>query len=307
MSSNSNRGSRFFLIALFLFSSLGALSAQSYVVENQWGGQSAPWRAGGIWIIGGRSNQAVSSLAIESKDKGASFSGKMSYEGEGPIGFRAKLLSNNVYAVENFWGGNNGKWHKGGTWILGGRDNQALVGVEIVSKDKGKSYSGTITYAGEGPIGFRAVPGAPKAQMKSVVPFSGYVYATQNRWGGESGSWNAGGEFILGSREGQLLTAMDLKSADSGKTLTGTMTYAGEGPISVKATALGTNLYRVESQWGGEGAKWNAEGTWKIGSRDKQSVVAIAFASKTKGSDWEGSLTYSGEGPIDLKGALSKK
>ncbi|MBL8992004.1 MAG: hypothetical protein JNM63_01605, partial [Spirochaetia bacterium] len=70
---------------------------------------------------------------------------------------------------------------------------------------------------------------------------------------------------------------------------------------------LGTNLYRVESQWGGDSAKWNAEGTWKIGGRDKQSVVAINFSSKTKGSDWEGTLTYSGEGPIDLKGALTQK
>jgi len=258
-------------------------------------------------VIGSRSNQAVSSLEIESKDKGATFTGKMSYEGEGPIGFRAKLLSNNIYAVENFWGGNTGKWHKGGTWILGGRDNQALVAASIVSKDKGKTFTGTITYNGEGPIGFRAAPEAPKAQVKSAAAFSGYSYSTQNRWGGESGSWKAGGEFILGSRETQFITAMDLKSSDSGKTLTGTMTYVGEGPITVKATALGTNLYRVESQWGGDSAKWNAEGAWKIGSREKQSVVALSFVSKTKGADWEGTLTYSGEGPIDLKGALSQK
>ena len=60
------------------------------------------------------------------------------------------------YAVANQWGGSSAPWHPGGTWVLGARDNQNVVAIEIKSGDGGKSFTGTMTYAGEGPIGFKA-------------------------------------------------------------------------------------------------------------------------------------------------------
>ena len=33
-------------------------------VQNQWGGAAAPWHEGGVWVIGGRTNQQVVALDI---------------------------------------------------------------------------------------------------------------------------------------------------------------------------------------------------------------------------------------------------
>ncbi|MEZ1320472.1 hypothetical protein QIW46_03850 [Pseudomonas fluorescens] len=51
------------------------------------------------------------------------------------------------YAVANQWGGSSAPWHPGGTWVLGGRDNQNVVAIEINSRDDGKTFTGTMTYA----------------------------------------------------------------------------------------------------------------------------------------------------------------
>lgn len=50
-------------------------SQRQYAVENQWGGSSAPWNAGGIWTIGGRDTQRVVALKINSSDGGKTFAG----------------------------------------------------------------------------------------------------------------------------------------------------------------------------------------------------------------------------------------
>ena len=80
-------------------------------VQNQWGGQSAAWNEGGMWVIGCRSGQNVVALNINSADGGKTFTGSMKYAGEGPIGFKATLSQNNTYVVENQWGGNSAPWH----------------------------------------------------------------------------------------------------------------------------------------------------------------------------------------------------
>jgi hypothetical protein len=263
-----------------------------YRVENQWGGDKAPWHAGGIWVIGGRSNQAVMAVKATSADKGKTLTGTMTYAGEGPIGFRATALGNNNYKVENQWGGDKAPWHAGGIWVIGGRDNQAVVALDVSSADKGKSLTGTMTYAGEGPIGFKA----DLAQS----------YRVENQWGGDSAPWHAGGVWVIGGRSNQAVMAVKATSADKGKTLTGTMTYAGEGPIGFRATAAGNNNYKVENQWGGDKAPWHPGGTWIIGGRDNQAVVALEVSSPDKGKSLNGTMTYAGEGPIGFKGTLGQ-
>lgn len=37
---------------------------------NQWGGSSAPWNAGGTWVIAGRTGQAVVALDVKLTDQG---------------------------------------------------------------------------------------------------------------------------------------------------------------------------------------------------------------------------------------------
>ena len=130
--------------------------SNTYVVENQWGGNDAPWHSGGRWVIGGRSDQRVVALNVTSDDGGQTLFGAMTYAGEGPIGFRATRTAQNTYVVENQWGGNDAPWHPGGTWILGGRSDQNVIAIDISSNDGGVTLTGAMTYAGEGPIGFRA-------------------------------------------------------------------------------------------------------------------------------------------------------
>ncbi|KAB8141703.1 lectin OAA [Chloroflexia bacterium SDU3-3] len=127
----------------------------TYAVENQWGGPDAPWHAGGTWVLGARSEQSVVAIDISSSDGGDSFFGTMTYANEGPIGLRATLLNGNSYNVENQWGGSNAPWHPGGTWVIGGRDNQHVI--ELHVSGDGDVLDGTNTYVGEGPIGFHGV------------------------------------------------------------------------------------------------------------------------------------------------------
>ncbi len=128
-----------------------------YNVENQWGGADSPWNPGGTWVIGGRPDQRVVALNATSIDGGQTLSGTMTYVGEGPIGFRATKTEQNTYLVENQWGSSDAPWNPGGTWVLGGRPDQNVVAIDIASEDGGSTLNGTMTYAGEGPIGFRAV------------------------------------------------------------------------------------------------------------------------------------------------------
>ena len=50
------------------------------------------------------------------------------------------------------------------------------------------------------------------------------TYTVQNQWGGSSAPWHDGGVFNIGNRQGQLPEAVDISSADGGKTFSGTMT-----------------------------------------------------------------------------------
>lgn len=126
-----------------------------YQVQNQWGGPYAPWHPGGYFILGDRMNQHVVRLNIHSFNGGRTLIGTMTYRGEGPIGFRGFLIHRNTYVVQNQWGGSRAPWHPGGLWVIGSRANQHVVAVNVASRNGGESLYGTMTYAGEGPIGFR--------------------------------------------------------------------------------------------------------------------------------------------------------
>jgi hypothetical protein len=257
-------------------------------VQNQWGGPSAPWNEGGMWVFGCRAGQNVVALNIASLDGGTTFTGQMKYAGEGAIGVRGTLTQSNTYTVENQWGGETAPWHPGGSWVLGCRQGQNVVSVNIESGDGGATFAGAITYNGEGAIGF-------KSELSD-----GAVYAAQNRWGGSVAPWHQGGVWVLGCRN-QDVVALDISSSDNGKTFTGSMTYAGEGPIGVRASAVAGNNYTVENQWGGNSAPWHPGGVWLLGCRAGQQPVAVNISSADDGNTFNGGMTYSGEGPIGFR------
>lgn len=125
-----------------------------YNVKVQWGGNAAPWNQDGTWVIGGRTNQNVVKVAIQSTDGGQTFFGAITYNGEGPIGFKAARTQGNSYTTQVQWGGSTAPWHPDAVWVIGGRANQRAVRVDINSTNGGQTFSGTMTYNGEGPIGF---------------------------------------------------------------------------------------------------------------------------------------------------------
>lgn len=61
------------------------------------------------------------------------------------------------------------------------------------------------------------------------------LYSVKNQWGGSSAPWHEGGKWVIGGRPNQDVIALNVKSEDGGKTLTGTMIYRGEGPIGFSA------------------------------------------------------------------------
>jgi hypothetical protein len=257
-------------------------------VKNQWGGSSAPWNEGGMWVIGCRSGQNVVAINITSSDGGKTLNGTMTYAGEGPIAFKGTLTQNNTYSVQNQWGGANAPWHAGGEWVIGCREGQNVVAVNVTSNDNGATLTGTMTYKNEGPIGFTS-------ELSN-----GAVYSVENQWGGSTAAWHDGGVFVLGCRD-QAVISVDISSNDSGKTFTGTMTYAGEGSIGVQAKSLGSNNYQVQNQWGGSSAPWHDGGIWLIGCRTGQNAVKLQIKSADNGNTTNGTMTYNGEGPIGFK------
>jgi hypothetical protein len=261
-------------------------------VYNQWGGSSAPWNEGGVWVIGGRPGQPVVALQVSSDDSGATLVGTMTYKGEGPIGFRASLTQANTYVVENQWGGTSAPWHPGGTWLMGSRGSQNVVAVDITSSDDGDTLNGAMTYAGEGPIAFKS------------EAMDGGVYDVENQWGGTSSPWNPGGVWVMGCRAEQNVIAVAITADDGGGSLQGTMTYLGEGPIGFRGAQIASNTYAVENQWGGTSAPWNPGGSWVLGCRTGQDVVALDVASSDNGDTLQGTMAYAGEGPIGFRATL---
>lgn len=265
-----------------------------YQTQNQWGGPSAPWHAGGTWVLGGRDNQKIVEIDISSGDGGKTLIGTITYEGEEPIGLKASQITGNSYIVENQWGGSSASWHPGGNFIIGGKSGQNVVQLKVKTMTtKNGDLEGTMTYAGEGPIEFKG------------IETHGYSYTIKNQWGGTSAPWYEGGTFVLGTRDDQKLIALDITSSDGGKTFRGTMNYANERAIGFRAVQTGVNCYSCENHWGESSAPWHPGGNLVIGTRVNQNVVQLKIISKDNGEHFTGEMTYLSEGPIGVKAILS--
>lgn len=60
-----------------------------------------------------------------------------------------------TYQVENQWDGANAPWNQDRIFVIGGRPDQNVVALNVTSSDGGSNLTGTMTYKGEGPIGFK--------------------------------------------------------------------------------------------------------------------------------------------------------
>ena len=125
------------------------------------------------------------------------------------------------YSVQVQWGGSSAPWNNDGQWVIGGRPSQRVVRLSVASSDEGRTLNGWLVYAGEGPIGFRG------------TRTTGSSYTVQVQWGGFNAGWNNEATWVLGGRASQPVTIVDLTASGNG--FLGTLTYRGEGPISVNA------------------------------------------------------------------------
>ncbi len=229
-------------------------SGDNFDVENKLGND---WKPAGRWVIGGRDDRQVVAFNVKSSDNGESLNGTMAYSSEGEIRVRAKRGNGVVYDVDS---PHDGHRHEDGAWILGARGDkkQYLVAIDIDSNDDGQTFSGIVVYEGEGPIDFRATRMASNS------------YRAEVSFGDE---WHPAGDWIIGGRD-QRAVKVSAKSTDGGKSLNGTVTYQGEGPINMEATLSGSSAYTVENQWGNPDSDWNPGGVFVLGNRERSESVS---------------------------------
>lgn len=120
---------------------------------------------------------------------------------------------------------------------------------------------------------------------------------------GAAPRWEPDGWYTLGGRGAQRAVAIDIRSTDDGQSLTGSMTYAGEGPLRLRLTHLRGGHFRTEVCWGGPDAPWHANGDMVLGSNgDIKPVLAFDVRSDDGGETLAGTVTYRGDAPIAWRG-----
>lgn len=126
-----------------------------YQVKNQWCKCDSSWDSGGFWVLGKRTDQYLVGIDIDSDDCGKTFTGTITYNGEGAIDFKAKKICENAYCAYVHWGAET-IWHDEGVWIIGGREDQSVVDLKATYDNQCKCLVGTVEYECEGKMGFKA-------------------------------------------------------------------------------------------------------------------------------------------------------
>lgn len=176
-----------FSLMVFAFIATNTVFAQNqYNVEVRWANDPA-WHSQGTWVIGGRTNQHPIELRFASgngadkTDGGKTFMGQVKYDQkEGMLSLKALRTEDNTFSVVTKKGNND--WINDGNWVIGGRENQGVVKFDAKSTDGGKTLTGKMTYAGEGPIEFKAtmINTSNKNSMSSTENDNSNTASTQN-------------------------------------------------------------------------------------------------------------------------------
>lgn len=132
----------------------------------------------------------------------------------------SQLLAN-AYRVQYQWQDESAPWHDGGVFTINGRSPKPVTALNLNSTDGGKTLTGEVTFQGESPVNVTAVLRATNSYTVNLP--------------GADDPRLAGLEWQIGSREGQNVVALNVTSTDGGQTWQGAITYAGEGPIRLKA------------------------------------------------------------------------
>ena len=147
------------------------VTMNTYHVENQWGAIARPGTMRACSSLVPATDKTPSPSTSSQRTAGTSFTGTMTYAGEGPIGFLGQPRRRPGLQRQNQWGGKSAPWHEGGQWVLGCRAKQAVVGVNVMSNDGGKSLAGRMTYPA-------------KARSIRARLIAANTYVVENQWGG---------------------------------------------------------------------------------------------------------------------------
>lgn len=136
------------------------------------------------------------------------------------------------YVVENQWGGTHAPWFPAGEWVLGNRDGQNLIRIDVSSNDGGKTLIGYVIYENESHKDF-------KATWISDNSYEAYTRKSYFSDGEYHVIWEPEGTFVIGHRENQRVVMLRLNSNDGGDTFFESkgVTYDREdSPLGFNAT-----------------------------------------------------------------------
>lgn len=180
---------------------------------------------------------------------------------------------------------NNRLWENGGVCILGNKRNKLITRIDIVSKNLGESFYGTVEYCGEEPKAFKArldKDNMYRAEIKEEVSPS---------------SWTSDGIWVIGNRSNEKCTKLNILS-DNGKILSGVIKYDDKEEVKIRGEYISS--YLVENHWGKETASWHFGGVWLLSGNDKQ-VKYMDIESKDLGENLYGYIEYLDEDKVSFK------
>lgn len=140
------------------------------------------------------------------------------------------LATTHSHAQQNFkyemsWGHDtNASEGSEGFWSFGGRPIEAITLDAGSEGGKSKTLEGTLRYSASNHL----------LKLK-LTRAGGNQFTAEAKLGNEN--WRSVGTWTVGHRTDHAVIKVDLKGANSGRTVSGTMTYEGEGIIHVKGNA----------------------------------------------------------------------
>lgn len=126
------------------------------------------------------------------------------------------------YQVQLQWGDASSPWHSGGIFKIGDPLGPTIATLTLASADLGQSLSGQLSYRGD------AVPVSVTAQHRQANVYSVFLAGT----GAPPGEQREQ-EWLLGARDFQNITFLDIAWNESGNRFDGTIAYEGEGRIKL--------------------------------------------------------------------------
>ncbi len=167
----------------------------------------------------------------------------------------------------------------------------------VTAHEMFKEYDGQRGFVFIGPA-----PNPEEGSRRWTVTLSSPPENLYYIWGNEAGKWLDFGAFKISGLLQQALIALKISSVNEGRRLVGKVAYSGEGYVDVEAEWIEQNSYKVIHRLNGAFSERHPNGTWILGGRDDKKIIHIDITSADNGRTVRGTISYTGEPSINLKG-----